>query len=154
MPPRREVQEVDDFFHFGVGCFFESGQGRCAQHLLPPMALKEAMAAEQKVVQHRGSFKQLNVLESACNAKGGDLVALHLGQVLALEMDLPATGVEHASDCIEERGFARPVGADHGQHFAGPDFQAQIGNGLHATKSERQFVHCQQRGGGVGCFQR
>ena len=118
------------------------------------MALKKAMAPQQKVVQHRGRFKQLNVLEGARNAQGGDLVALHLGQVLALKVDLSSTGVEHAGDRIEQRGFARTVGADHGQHFAGRDFQAQIGNGLHAAKSERQFVHGQQWGGGVGCFQR
>ena len=154
MPPGREVEKVDDFFHFGVGRLFESGQGWCAQNLLPPMTLKETVASEQQVVQHRGCFKQLNVLEGACNAQGGDLVALHLGQVLALEVDLSSTGVEHAGDRIEQRGFARTVGPDHGQHFAGPDFQAQIGNGLHAAKSERQFVHGQQRGGGVGCFQR
>src|ERR1700712_5119749 len=99
-----------------------------------------AVTADQQVLQQRGVWKQLDVLEGARNAEAGDLPGWRAGEVLILQDQLAGGRRVDTADQIEDRGLAGAVRADDGEHLAFADVEADRIDRADATKSKRDVV--------------
>src|SRR5579884_3790375 len=76
------------------------------------------MPTEQEVLQHWCVGELAQVLKGARNTQPGDLMRLVAQQVMSIEGDFAGDRLVDARKHVEERGFARTVGADDGKQFA------------------------------------
>jgi hypothetical protein len=102
------------------------------------------MAAEQQVLQHRRAFEQLDVLERAGNALAHHVVPCQARDLVAIEADAAAAGVEHACDEIQERCLARAVRTDHREDLSCADREAHVAHGLDAAKGQAQLLDLEE----------
>jgi len=146
--PGRQIEEFDDVLDAGAVFLFAAGQGGGAQHLLPPGPGAKAVTPQQQVVEHCRRLEQFDVLKGAGDAQMGDARAGQAGDILPLEQDAALRGVEHPRHQVQHRGLARAVRADHRQHLAGVDRQADIRDGPQPAEMQREAVQFQKRGAG------
>ena len=93
------------------------------------------MPTDEQVLQHRGVFKQFDVLEGAGNAHGGHGMRRHIAQTLAQEIQMAGRGGVDAADQVEDRGFACAIGADECEHLALAHIEAHAIDRQHAAKA-------------------
>ena len=139
-----QIQEIDDFLDF-FACFDFCGTGFGAEeHFAPQARLAVGVAADQKVLQHGGVLKQLDVLEGAGDAQPRNLVWCLIGQAhRALRpgvVDHARGGRVDAADQVEYRGLASAVGANQGEDLAALDVEADLVDGQHAAKAHAQVL--------------
>src|SRR5215831_7197326 len=149
-PPRRrladglDLQEVDHAFH-----------RRAMLDLLPPRGtpvegVEEEVPAHLEqpprhdVVEHAHALEEGHVLEGARDAEAGHVERLELGAVASLEDDAALLRMVEAADDIEERGLARPVGADDGHDLAAMDVHAHVAQSLHGAEAHGDALDAQE----------
>ena len=98
------------------------------------------------VVEHAHALEEGHVLEGARHPEGGHVVGPEVGPVAPLEADCPARVIE-AADHVEQRGLARPVGADDRHDLPARDLEAHPRQGLDRPEAHADLVDLQQRGG-------
>ena len=76
------------------------------------------MESDLDVLGDGHALEHLDQLERPDQPHRGDLVLADVGDVLAGEIDRPGGRMQEAGQHIEERGLARPVGADHREQAA------------------------------------
>ena len=114
---------------------FGIAHGGCEQHLAPKAGAVVHMPTDEQVLQHRGVFKQLDVLKRAGNAQGSDGMRRHIAQTLAQEIQMAGRWCIDAADQVEHRGFACAVGADEREHLALAHIEAHAIDRQHAAKA-------------------
>ena len=85
-------------------------------------------------------FEQFDVLEGAGDAQAGDFMGCDARQGLALKQDLTLGRGVDAADQVEDRGFARAVGADQGEDFTLAHLEADLVDGQQAAKTNGQVA--------------
>src|SRR3989344_4810883 len=130
-----DFDKVDDAL-LDVAAQFRLFAARSAevQQRVEHVGFEVRVSAQLDVVEHRHAAKQRNVLKAAAQAQLGALRCGHAGDVLPLKADGPLAGPVEARDGVEQRGFARTVGADDGGDGAGLHVKAYAGQRLHATE--------------------
>ena len=75
----------------------------------------------------------------------GTLIRRHMGQVHAIENNLPGGGLFEACQHAQQRGFTTAGRAQQGKDFAFVDSQADIVHGMLTVERFRQVADFQQR---------
>src|SRR5215470_6478772 len=139
-----DLQEVDHPLH-----------RRAMLELLPPRGapvegIEEEVPAHLEqpprhdVVEHAHALEEGHVLEGARDAEAGHVEGLELGTVASLEDNAALLRMVEAADDVEERGLARPVGADDGHDLAMMDVHAHVAQGLHGAEAHRDALDAQE----------
>ena len=102
------------------------------------------MSAEQQVVEHRHLREQLDVLERAGDAQGGDLVRAQTLDAAALPADVADLGDVHLADGVEDRGLAGAVGADDREQLAAVDAERDVVDRQHPAEAQLDVVELEQ----------
>ena len=105
----------------GVGPGLLLGGGLGSPGEVPQQAASTALGpvGHQQVLAHGQPAEQLDALEGAGDAQPGPAERRHAPQVVAVEADLAAVGVDDAGQAVEQGGLARAVGADQPHQLAG-----------------------------------
>ena len=98
------------------------------------------VATHQQVVQHRRVFEQFDILEGARNAHRGDLMRRRMREIAAFKEYLSRSRRVEAADEVEDRGLARTVGANEGEHFAFSYIKADAIDSQHAAETHAQVL--------------
>src|SRR5581483_5843536 len=108
-----------------------------------------AVPADEHVLHHGHVGEEPDVLECAGQAGGGDPVGAG-GQRPAPVADLAAGRHLHAGQAVEERGLARPVGADEADDLRLPDVEVDGVHGHEAAEALGDALRledgCRRRG--------
>ena len=131
-----DTQKLDDVFGVKALLVVLARRTAQAQHLLDPTTAALEVAAGQHVVEHAHALEQRDVLKGPRNTALGGLVRAHAPPGLSGIGDAAALGLVDAIDHVEQRTFARAVGADQCTDFPGLHGEADGGDGLDAL--ERQ----------------
>jgi hypothetical protein len=87
------------------------------------------VAAHHHVLQHRHVEEDLQVLEGAGDAAGGDGMRREAHQRIGLEVDAPLVRRVEAAEGVEQRGLAGTVRADDGVDHVGRHAKVHVGEG-------------------------
>ena len=136
-----ELQLFHAAFHSGL--FLAALPGR-VQHGGQKAGFQAAVTARQHVLQRGQLAEQTDALEGAGNAHLHDIVRALAGDVLAAEGDAAVFGLVVARDAVEDRGLARPVGADEAHHAALLHREGQLVDGDQATEDLADLMQLQQ----------
>ena len=94
-----------------------------------------ALEREQEIFPDAVLAVDRGGLKFSADAEAIDLVFGQSGEVgVPAEFDFPRVGLGAAGDEIEERGFARAVGADDGAELAAVEVEIEIRDGLEAVE--------------------
>ena len=105
------------------------------------------MSADHQVLEDAQAGKQLDMLEDARNAVRDNLMSAQAQEILGLETDAPAAGIVDASEQVEQRGLAGPVGSDQRVDLTCPygEFDPLEG-GAEAAEALADVVRLEERG--------
>ncbi len=123
--------------------------GFVAHHRAPQARLGAQVLADHDVLQRRQRGEQADVLERSRQAFIGNLVGFEPGQLHALKVAAARFGDVQRGHDVEQRGFARAVGADQAEDFAFADLKAHVFQSLQAAKALAQALGDQQRLAGL-----
>ncbi len=104
-----------------------------------------AMTPNQEVLQHRGIFKQLNVLEGTGDTESRDFMGRQMRDRLAFEDDLPGTQPVEVADEVEDGRLAGAVRSDQREDLMRQDLEGHIVHGLEAAELHREVLRLEQR---------
>ena len=93
------------------------------------------LSGEDHVVQdgHLGEHREL--LECPADPELVEVRCPHAGHVLPVDLDVAAFGLELAEDAIEQRRFARAVGADKAEDFPRTHVKGHVPHGPDAAEA-------------------
>ena len=113
------------------------------QHVLAALVA----STEPHVVEYRQLRQRLGELEGTHHAVAGNPVRHNPSHVLAVERPATCVGLVEPGDQVEERGLARPVGADQSRDASALDLQMLHIDGFEATECPGDVVHRDDRVG-------
>ena len=102
------------------------------------------VATEQQVVDHRHLREQLDVLERAGDAEGGNPVGPDPFDALAAPADVADLRDVHLADGVEDRRLAGAVGPDDGEQLAVGDGERHVVDRHHAAEAQLDRIDLQQ----------
>jgi hypothetical protein len=102
------------------------------------------VAPDHDVVEHAHPGEQGDVLEGPADAEGGDAMARHLQQRMAVERHRAAVALVQPRQAVEERGLAGAVGADQPGDLPGLDAEGDAVEGDDAAETDRHVRHLEQ----------
>ena len=103
------------------------------------------MRAHQDVVAHGHVAEQRDVLKGAAEPDAGHAVARHVGQRLALELDVAFIVAVNAADAVEQRGFAGTVRTDQATNLAMADIERHTAKGDDTPEAHPHSGNTEQR---------
>jgi hypothetical protein len=98
-----------------------------------------------KIVQHRHLRKDLSPLRHIADAEGGAAISGLPRNVLPAIDDRASTRRQETNDGAHQRALAHTVAAQHADHFAGTNFDADILQNVARRVARAQHRGCQQR---------
>src|SRR5262249_15156166 len=98
-----------------------------------------AMAAGQKIFQHRHVRKHLGMLEGAGYPETGDLMWRLAVDILLTQPDCALAAID-AADAVEHAGLAGAVRADQGEQLTGLDMQRYLSQHGQSAEPQRQAL--------------
>ena len=144
LAPLFDLEEVDDVLDpLAVGQLL--APGRTEPHRAgEERAVHPYVATEQQVVDHGHLREQLDVLERAGDAEGGDPVGTDPLDALALPADVTDLGDVDLADGVEDRCLAGTVGPDDREQLAMSDGERHVVDRHHAAEAQLNPIDLQQ----------
>jgi hypothetical protein len=99
-----------------------------------PAQRRQSQKRQRHVVHDAVAREEGDDLVGARHAEMRPSAARHLGDVLPEQMDRTFVGTDLASDQVEQRGFAGPVGADDQPALARLDIEIDVGGDVQAAE--------------------
>ena len=90
-------------------------------------------------------FEQADVLERAGNARMDDLMRFFAVHPLTAEVERTLSGFVDAGNEVENRRFARAVGADEPDQFGLANFHVEVIHSLQAAELDAEMLYFQYR---------
>src|SRR5215467_9810693 len=139
-----DLQEVDHPFHRRTMLELLPPRGAPVEGVEDEVPAHLEQPPRHDVVEHAHALEEGHVLEGARDAEAGHVEGLELGAVSSLEDDAALLRMVEATDDVEERGLARPVGADDGHDLAAMDVCAHVTQGLHGAEAHDNALDAQE----------
>src|SRR5690606_34304240 len=92
------------------------------------------MTAGHHVLERRHVREDLQVLERAPDARGGEPVCRQSGEVASAEPDAARARQVDAGEQVQQRGLAGAVRADDRVHEPGRELEGEVLDGMHAAE--------------------
>ena len=108
------------------------------------------LSGQDEVLPRRKLREYLQQLERAGDAEAAERNRRHPRNVPPVEQHLAGAGRQLAEQAVEERGFARAIGADHAQNFAFLNLEGHSVHRPHAAEMFVQLARFEHHGHGVG----
>ena len=143
-----EADEADDAGGADLGLGFLALGAGGGEHDFGEGALVGVVQADHDVLDEGQLAEELDVLEGAADAGGGDLGGFLADEADAFQLDVAAGGHVDAGEHVHHGAFAGAVGADQAVDGARHDGEIDVVQRLEAAELHQDALHLEQGAAG------